>query len=266
MKKIVVIIGIVVGIAFILSLVGFAIFLIHQKTTPLVSAPSHGTSFTIEADLSKAQGDPKIMANLEAMLRGRFSKLGLNVFLESISDSKIRIVAPITEAKQVDTVSHAVFEGGYLEIRLVQEDSEQLIKNGKVPPDYEVLNDDVRQRNGSVQTERLVVKKEPEHGLAGAIIKEAFVADDGQGAWMVFITLNQEKTAALAKVTRDDLHRQLAIVVNGKVYSAPVIEGVFDSGKCQISGHFDQREATALADLLNNPLPVPFSILEVKTF
>ena len=47
----------------------------------------------------------------------------------------------------------------------------------------------------------------------------------------------------------------LAIVLDGKLYSAPTIQGVLSSN-AQITGSFSQREAIELANVLNNPLAV----------
>ena len=51
----------------------------------------------------------------------------------------------------------------------------------------------------------------------------------------------------------------LAIVLDGKLYSAPTIQAVL-SKNAQITGNFSQREAIELANVLNNPLAVELSV------
>ena len=63
------------------------------------------------------------------------------------------------------------------------------------------------------------------------------------------------------EVTRDNLGQRLAIVLDGELYSAPVIQGAIETGNGQITGHFTDQEAFELANVLQNPLRAPLSIV-----
>ena len=55
---------------------------------------------------------------------------------------------------------------------------------------------------------------------------------------------------------------QLAIMLDGKLYSAPTVREEIPSGSAEITGSFTQREAIELANVLNNPLDLPLEIKE----
>ena len=59
---------------------------------------------------------------------------------------------------------------------------------------------------------------------------------------------------------------QLAIVLDGKLHSAPRIIGVIAGGRGVIHGNFEMKEAYDLANVLENPLEVPHRIVEERTF
>jgi hypothetical protein len=59
---------------------------------------------------------------------------------------------------------------------------------------------------------------------------------------------------------------QLAIVLDGRLYSAPRILGRIPGGRGQITGNFSLNEATTLANVLENPIEPPHRILEAKSF
>jgi preprotein translocase subunit SecD len=64
-----------------------------------------------------------------------------------------------------------------------------------------------------------------------------------------------------ATITSDNIGKALAICVDGKVYSAPTVNGMIANGRCQITGAFTIDEAKALADILNlDPLPAALLI------
>ena len=55
-------------------------------------------------------------------------------------------------------------------------------------------------------------------------------------------------------------------MIDGKLFSAPVIQTAIETGSGQITGQFTIEEAMNLAKTLESPLPIPIKLLEVKTF
>ena len=89
------------------------------------------------------------------------------------------------------------------------------------------------------------------------------------GQWGVFITFDSTGTAEFAKVTerlfgfdpKTDVRNRFAIVLDGKVISAPTTQGIITDGKPQISGSFTQASAKTLADQLKfGALPISFTV------
>jgi protein-export membrane protein SecD len=83
---------------------------------------------------------------------------------------------------------------------------------------------------------------------------------------VVSFTLDRVGAKRFGKATRNGIGKQLAIVLDGKIVSAPVIRDAIVSGSGQISGNFTFQSATDLALLLRSgALPAPLNIIEERT-
>ena len=83
---------------------------------------------------------------------------------------------------------------------------------------------------------------------------------------VVSFTLDRVGAKRFGKATSSNIGRQLAIVLDGKIISAPVIRDTIASGNGQISGGFTFQSATDLALLLRSgALPAPLNIIEERT-
>ena len=83
---------------------------------------------------------------------------------------------------------------------------------------------------------------------------------------VVSFTLDRVGAKRFGKATRSGIGKQLAIVLDGKIVSAPVIRDAILGGSGQISGNFTFQSATDLALLLRSgALPAPLNIIEERT-
>ena len=83
---------------------------------------------------------------------------------------------------------------------------------------------------------------------------------------VVSFTLDRVGAKRFGKATSKGIGKQLAIVLDGKIISAPVIRDTIASGSGQISGGFTFQSATDLALLLRSgALPAPLNIIEERT-
>ena len=83
---------------------------------------------------------------------------------------------------------------------------------------------------------------------------------------VVSFTLDRVGAKRFGKATSTGVGKQLAIVLDGKIVSAPTIQSVIASGNGQISGNFTFQSATDLALLLRSgALPAPLNIIEERT-
>ena len=83
---------------------------------------------------------------------------------------------------------------------------------------------------------------------------------------VVSFTLDRIGAKRFGKATSTGIGKQLAIVLDGKIISAPTIQDTIASGSGQISGGFTFQSATDLALLLRSgALPAPLNIIEERT-
>lgn len=129
------------------------------------------------------------------------------------------------------------------------------------PYEYEVLTlEQEDSRSGEVSESRLFVKRVPE--ATGDIVAQAYPFQNQSGGFEIHLEMTGEGAATLRSVTERMVGDPLAIVLDGKLYSAPTIQSVL-SKSAQISGNFSQREAIDLANVLNNPLALPLRVDEM---
>lgn len=76
--------------------------------------------------------------------------------------------------------------------------------------------------------------------------------DLGQNRPVVTMTMNDEGARKWARLTGDNIGRNIAIVLDGVVYSAPNVNNEITGGRSEISGNFTVDETTDLANVLNS--------------
>lgn len=112
----------------------------------------------------------------------------------------------------------------------------------------------------------LCVNKKAE--LTGGVITEAVGTPDPSGAAgaVVSMTMNSEGSVEWARITGANVDKRCAIVLDGVVYSAPVIKNKITGGRSQIDGMKDLNEAKLLANILNaGAFAAPVEIIEERT-
>ena len=118
--------------------------------------------------------------------------------------------------------------------------------------------------------ELVAIKAELNDGKApldGSAVTDARVSYDGtgmnKGNPSVSMSMNAEGANTWARLTRDNIGKQIAIVLDGLVYSYPNVQNEISGGHSSITGNFDVEEATDLANVLNSgKLPAPAKIVQ----
>lgn len=103
--------------------------------------------------------------------------------------------------------------------------------------------------------------------LSGEAVEDAKVQlfDQLEGPF-VELTLNSDAARRFDALTAANVGRQLAIVLDGTVYSAPVIRERIPGGVASITGNFSVKEARDLAIVLRaGALPAPVTLIEERT-
>ena len=102
--------------------------------------------------------------------------------------------------------------------------------------------------------------------LEGSALKSAGVTRDQVGMPSVSFELNSQGANTFAKITRENIGKQLAIMLDNKEQSAPTINSEINGGSGIITGRFSIEEANNLANLLKSgALPVEIKIVENRT-
>ena len=151
----------------------------------------------------------------------------------------------------------------HLEFHLVRED----VDPGKavLPPGVIVLP--LLEKNpGQHQQREGRIAVEKDAMLTGEDVADARPAFDNMNQSYVTLTFNARGGRIFERVTGESVGRRMAIVLDGKVYSAPVIRERIGGGRASISGSFTTAEAQDLAIVLRaGSLPAPVSVLEERT-
>ena len=103
-------------------------------------------------------------------------------------------------------------------------------------------------------------------GLTGRFLKRAQLQFEGGAAGpsepVVLLTFDSEGAKRFYTITKENVGRQLAIFLDGKLVTAPVIREPIAGGQAQISGSFTVEEAREIARNLNfGALPVPIKLV-----
>ena len=148
----------------------------------------------------------------------------------------------------------------HLEFHLVREDIDPA--KAVLPPGVVVLP--MLEKDSGQPEGRIVVEKDSM--LTGEDVADARPAFDNMNKSYVTMSFNDRGARIFERVTGESVGRRMAIVLDGKVYSAPVIRERIGGGKASISGSFTTAEAQDLAIVLRaGSLPAPVSVLEERS-
>jgi len=153
---------------------------------------------------------------------------------------------------------------GRLEFKLVDTESDlQKALAGKLPAGREVLYSEGVGETGKISRQPYLLHAQTL--LTGDRLKEAKVGIDEYGKPSVSITFDGDGARIFERITGENMGRQLAIVLDGVVHSAPRIKDRISGGSAQITGNFTHDEASKLAIVLRESLPAPMKIVQNVT-
>jgi preprotein translocase subunit SecD len=154
-----------------------------------------------------------------------------------------------------------------LELKLVESgpmgDEASLLQpyGGKLPDDMEVLPG-ISKTPGEPQSFYLV-RRAPV--VTGRELRSARPSSDEYNQPCVLFSLNADGAARFAKATAANVGKYLAIILDNRVESAPVIETAIPGGEARITGSFTQQEVSDLSLILRSgALPASLDTLEQR--
>ncbi len=154
-----------------------------------------------------------------------------------------------------------------LDFKMVAENANpQDAVKGKLAPGTQLLYErNVNKQSGAVTETPIVVQSKTI--MTGDLLSNAQVRIDNRfNEPYVAIDFNAVGAKRFDQITAANIGKRMAIVLDDTVYSAPVIRERISGGSAQISGSFNEQEATDLAIVLRaGSLPAPVKILEDRT-
>lgn len=249
-----------------------------------------GIHLLLEVDTEKIPENQREGAVDRAVeiIRNRIDQFGVrepSIVKQGRDQVVVQLPGLTDEARARDIVSKTA----HLEFKLVSDDAELLKsavdaakpalvtetpKEGEQPatpilpptPPANLENYEIKEIEGEEGQlgQTVLVEKEPV--LTGEHLTNAVVGFDQYGQATVEFELDKEGAQKFDDVTFRNIGKRLAIVLDGKVNSAPVIRDRIPGGKGQISGNFTAAQASDLALTLRaGALPAPIKVIEQRT-
>jgi preprotein translocase subunit SecD len=178
-----------------------------------------------------------------------------------------QILVQLPGVTEVDRAKEIIRSTGLLELKIVEQGPastrEELMPGGQAPQGMEVLPGNSGSADPASGTVYYMVRRVA--AVTGRDLRNARQTLDENNQPAVSFTLNQDGAKKFGTVTSTNIGRQLAIVLDNRVFSAPTIEGrITDQGR--ISGSFTQQEVQDLSLVLRSgALPASLTYLEERT-
>lgn len=165
------------------------------------------------------------------------------------------------QGRSADAYVHSD-ERNKLEMILNRPDVQKVIPNNVEFKFSAKTNKDAEGREFNIM---YLVNKEPE--LTGGVITDANAnIDPNTSTPIVTMTMNSEGATEWARITGANVDKRIAIMLDGGIFSAPVVKGKIPGGRSQIEGMADLNEAKLLEIVLKaGALPAPIDIIEERT-
>lgn len=236
-----------------------------------------GSSLLLELDVSKLSGKETLTESMQRaieIVRNRIDQYGVGeIPITRQGEKWISVQLPgIANPEQAEAL---IGKTAMLEFRLVKTDSASQEAVSKIYELEEPFNNDgtLTEAAKKLMPEGTIVMKSKEGGylpltdtvaVSGADLEDARVTAGEYGYPAVSFQFNNEGAKKFGNLTGANIGKQLAIVLDNTVQSAPRINSRISS-QGQITGQFKMEEARQLAIVLRaGALPAPVSIIEKR--
>ena len=219
---------------------------------------SGGTHLVYDADTSKLPQDqiPDAMQALQAVIERRVNAFGVGEPVVqtqqggALGGGQYRLIVELPGVTDVNQAIAMIGQTPTLDFKLVKQGSENNLTLADGTPNPAAFEDT---------------------GLTGKYLTSASLQfGNGSNALAttptVLVNFNSQGTQLFSDITDKNVGRELAIFLDGKLLSAPVIQEKIDNGSAVISGNFTAQQAKDLATNLNlGALPVPITLVSTQT-
>ncbi len=222
----------------------------------IASTPDGTITMTLSQAAMTARATGAVQQSIE-IVRRRIDETGV-VEPQITQQGDSRIVVQLPGIDDPNRIKQLLGKTAHMTFRLVDENANPNA-GGLPPPGVEFLS--MQDRPG----EKIAVRKRID--VDGADLTDARAGTNQQTSeWVVNFVFNSVGGKRFADITRANVNRRFAIVLDDKVISAPVIREPITAGRGQISGSFTAASANELSVLLRaGALPAPLTVVEERS-
>ncbi len=234
-----------------------------------------GLQVLLEADLpAETEVDAQSLQDAKQIIESRSNGLGVSEVVFQVAGSR-RIVGEFPGLTNVDEVLAVLKQTGQLEF--VDMGSTPVAEGTIITTDYGQATDatttDATTANGAATTDSTATDATVADGeetvyhtvMTGSDLKSVSVTRSQVGKYVVDFTLKTEGAQIFKDFTSANVGKYLAIVLDKRVISTPVINSAITEGSGMIEGNFTLDSANALAiQLRYGSLPVPLKVVESR--
>lgn len=239
-----------------------------------------GVQVLLEADLPDTQSiDPQALEDARRILENRTNALGVSENLFQVAGQN-RIVGEFPGLTDPEEILGTIRETGLLEFVDLGANPENLDTGMTVQTDFGM--DTASPPSDAQPTETMTATESPAEEapsseptpagkvyptlMTGTALKSVGVTTNpNSGQYELYFELKPESTKIFADYTTANVGKILAIVLDKRILSAPVINSPITMGQGSITGKFTYEEANNLAiQMRYGALPIPFKVVESR--
>ncbi|MDB5412023.1 MAG: bifunctional preprotein translocase subunit SecD/SecF [Rubritepida sp.] len=226
----------------------------QQPDIDVVMAPDGTLTATVTEAGLRAKASGAVEQSIE-IVRRRIDETGVSEALIA-RQGQNRILVQLPGVEDPARIKDLLGRTARMTFHLVDENAN--LQAATPPPGVMFLP-------GERDGERFAVRRRVE--VDGANLTDARASQDNRsGEWVVNFTFDSIGTRRFSEITRANVGRPFAIVLDDKVITAPNIREPITAGRGQISGNFTIRSANDLSVLLRaGALPAPLTVVEERT-
>jgi preprotein translocase subunit SecD len=228
-------------------------------------------TYTMRPNIASQLREATVAQALQTIER-RVNELGVAEPIVARQGPVNQILVQLPGVTDVQRAKEIIRSTALLELKIVEmgpfpsEEVARQAYNNALPPDLVVVpgSEDIAATGGGTPgTVYYVVRRVPP--ITGRDLRTAQPSLDQNNLPAVGFSLSRDGAVRFGQLTEQNINRQLAIILDNRVISAPVIQSrITDQG--QITGGFDQQRAQDLALVLRSgALPAPMDFLEERT-
>jgi SecD/SecF fusion protein len=225
-----------------------------------------GTQLLVGADLTGLKNDAErnhAMDAARSRIEKRLQKFGFRFQVE-MKGTNFVVKVSTADQNKIYELCEKIGANGFFEMRVVHPESDDLTKNGKIPEGYQLAHFRVPNGDRTIDKPKLITSERIE-ALTSRHIKHAYPKKISKST-VVNFEFDEIGTKAFADFTSQHSNSSVAMLLDGQVLAVPTIFDRVTNGRVQLVGYFDKAEATAIANILENPIEAPLQVLEIRTF